>query len=72
MRLEVSTAIGGTRRAPGTQLRDGHAGLGEHLEQECLELVVGAVDLVDQQYRRPRPGVLDRGEQRPGQQVLGG
>ena len=39
--------------------------LGEQLEQERLELVVGAVDLVDEQHRRPRARVLERREQRP-------
>ena len=40
----------------------------QQFEQECLELVVGAVDLVDQQHRRFCAS--DRGEQRPLQQVL--
>ena len=37
----------------------------EHLEQERLELVVGPVDLVDQQHAG---GVLERLQQRPGEQ----
>ena len=40
----------------------------QQLEQERLELLVGAVDLVDQQHRRFR--AADRGEQRPLQQIL--
>ena len=38
----------------------------EQLEQERLELVVGPVDLVDQQHRPARARVVDRGQQRPG------
>ena len=40
----------------------------QQFEQERLELVVGAVDLVDQQHRRR--GAADRGQQRPFQQVF--
>src|SRR5437762_1060801 len=32
----------------------------EELEQERFEVVVGAVDLVDQQHGRARPGMLER------------
>ena len=39
--------------------------VGEDLEQERLELVVGAVDLVDQQHRRYRAVVRERAQQRP-------
>ena len=46
-------------------LGDRHLEVGQELEQERLELVVGAVDLVDQQHRRHGVGVLDRVEQRP-------
>ena len=53
------------------ELGDGDGRLGEQLEQERLELVVGPVDLVDQQHRRARPRVLDRLQQRPGDQVVG-
>ena len=62
--VQVARAVGGqhdhrrVRRADRAELRDRHRGLGEQLEQERLEVVVGAVDLVDQQHRRPRPGVL--------------
>src|ERR1700730_4891834 len=42
----------------------------EQLQQKRLELIVGAVDLVDQQHRRFGPA--DRGEQRPFQQVFFG
>ena len=53
--VELARAVGGEddRRAPargdGADLGDGDLEVGEHLEQEGLELVVGAVDLVDQQ-----------------------
>ena len=43
----------------------------EQLEQERLEVVVGAVDLVDQQHRGPRAGMLERPQQRPPDQVVG-
>jgi hypothetical protein len=46
-------------------LGDGDLEVGEHLEQEGLERLVGAVELVDQQHRRA-PGVgLERLQQRP-------
>ena len=41
----------------------------EHLEKEGLELLVGPVDLVDQQH--DRPVAVDRLEQRPADQELG-
>ena len=34
----------------GAQLGHGHRVVGQHLEQERLELVVGPVDLVDEQH----------------------
>ncbi len=40
------------RRPDRPQFRNGDGEVGEHLEQERLELVVGAVDLVDQQHGR--------------------
>ena len=43
----------------------------EQLEQERLEVVVGAVDLVDQQHGGARAGVLERAQQRPPDQVVG-
>ena len=44
--------------------------LRQQLEQERLEVVVGAVDLVDQQHRGPRARVLERAQQRPPDQVV--
>ena len=49
----------------GAELGDAHLVGREHLEQERLELVVGPVDLVDEQHRR---ALLQRGQHRPGQQ----
>ena len=48
------------------ELGDRDLEVGEHLEQECLELLVGAVDLVDQEHN----GLVgvDRLEQRPADQ----
>ena len=51
-------------------LGDRHRGVGEQLEQERLEVVVGAVDLVDQEHRGPRPGMLERAQQRSANQVV--
>ena len=75
--VQVARAVGGqddhrrVRRADRAELGDRHRRLGEQLEQERLEVVVGAVDLVDQQHRRPRAGVLERAQQRPADQVVG-
>ena len=51
-----------------TELGDGDLVVGQHLEQVRLELVVGAVDLVDQQHRRRLGLVVDGLQQRPLQQ----
>ena len=51
-------------RADRAELGDGHLKVGQELEQERLELVVGPVDLVDQQHRGPLVVVLDGVEQR--------
>jgi len=64
-----------SRTAPSllrAELGDGDGRLGQQLEQERLELIVGPVHLVDQQHGRPRPRMQQRGEQRPRQQVVGG
>ncbi len=50
-------------RADGADLGHCHLEVGEHLEQERLELLVAAVDLVHQQDRRPafvRDGLQQR------------
>ncbi len=47
----------------GAVFRDGQLEIGQHLQQERLERLVGAVELVDQQHRRRLVGV-DGGEQR--------
>jgi hypothetical protein len=47
----------------GADLRNRHGELREHFQQERLELVVGAVDLVDEQHTRVG---LDRLQQRAG------
>jgi hypothetical protein len=57
-------------RPDRSDLRDRHAGLSQHLEQESLEVVVGAIQLVDQQHRGHRPGMLNRLQQGPGRQEL--
>ena len=58
-------------RGDRPQLGDRHLGSRQQLEQERLEVVVGSVDLVDQQDRRARARVLERPQQRPADQVLG-
>ena len=58
-------------RPDRADLGDRHCGVGEQLEQERLEVVIRAVDLVDQQDGRPRAGVLERAEQRTANQVVG-
>ena len=45
-------------------------GVGQQFKQECLEVVVGTVDLVDQEHGRQRARVAQRGEQRPRDQEL--
>ena len=55
-------------RPHGPELGDRDLEVRQHLEQERLELVVGAVDLVDQQHDRVR--ALDRLQQRPRDQEL--
>ncbi len=59
--------------ADGAELRDRDLEVREQLEQERLELLVGAVELVDEEDRRRlarRP--VDRLEQRPAQQEVAG
>ena len=75
--VQVARAVGrehDDRRVRGgdrADLGDRHARLGEQLEQERLEVVVGAVDLVDQEHGRPRAGVLERAQERPPDEVVG-
>ena len=52
VRLEVRITTGGRLGAERAELGHGDLVVGQHLEQEGLELVVGPVDLVDQQDRR--------------------
>jgi hypothetical protein len=47
------------------QLRDGDGVVGQDLEQERLELVVGPVDLVDEEDGRRVPPVVDGPQERP-------
>src|SRR5205823_14195201 len=54
----------------GADLRDRDLEVGEKLEQERLELLVRAVDLVDQEHRRRGVVVVDGIEQRAPQQEL--
>jgi hypothetical protein len=51
-------------RAHGAELGNRDLEFGEQLQQVAFELFVGAIDLVDQQDGRTRPGRIDRLEQR--------
>jgi hypothetical protein len=64
--LEVRTRAG-RGRGDGAEFGDRDLEVGEDFEQECLELLVGAVDLVDQQDRRIH--AADGGEERAFEQV---
>src|SRR5579872_3044403 len=57
-------------RLDGAQLGNRNLEVGEQLEEERLELFVGAVDLVDQQHRCDRVVVVDRSEQRSAKEEL--
>ena len=69
--VDVAGAVAGEhdeRRRVGAEHADlGNRDLpvGQHLEEVGLELVVGAVDLVDEQHGRYRRTRLDRAQQRP-------
>ena len=41
----------------GAELRDRDRSLPEQLQQERLEVVIGAIDLVDEQHRRSWAGM---------------
>src|SRR5215204_2573429 len=68
--VDLASAIGGqyghgrTFGHHGTEFGDGDREVGEDLQQERLELVVGAVHLVYEQYGRHRPAMLQRLQQR--------
>ena len=69
--MDLAGPVGGQddpRRLLGldrADLGDGHLEVGQDLEQVRLELLVGAVDLVDEQDGRDAVGRLERLEQRP-------
>ena len=68
--FEVRTTIGCVRLSITAQLGDRDLEVGEDLEQHRLELLVGLVDLVDQEH--DRLGVRDRAQERAGEdEVLG-
>ena len=68
MRFEVRITTGRRSAVIGPELRDRDREVGQELEQERLELVVGPVDLVDQQDHGLIRAGLQRVEQRPAQQ----
>ena len=67
MPFEVSTTRGIEMALNGAELRNADLEIGQQLQQERLEFLVGAIDLVDQQHRRLF--APDRGEQRSLQQI---
>ena len=72
VRLEVTITIGGCRRLHRAELGDRHLEIGEHFQQERLERLVGAVELVDEQHRRAGRIGRQRFQQRPPhQEALG-
>ena len=71
VRFEVRTTRGAWVGADRADLGHRDLEVGQDLEQVRLELLVGAVDLVDQQDRRGAVGGLERLEQRPLEQELG-
>src|SRR5215813_13206122 len=70
---EFARGVGGEHHArdrgrlDGAELRNADLEVGQELEQEGLEFLVGAVDLVDQQHRRLV--AADRGEERALEQI---
>ena len=73
--VDFACAVGGDDheglpvRLQRAQLRDRDLEVGEHLQQERLELLVGAVDLVDEQHGRPVAVGGDRLQQRAADQI---
>jgi hypothetical protein len=73
--VQIATAVRGehgdgrTGRDERTQLGNGDSSLAEKLEQQRLEFVVRAVDLVDQQHGRSRPAVAHTLKDRPVHQI---
>ena len=70
MRLEVKTTAGGWVAAI-VPISGTVRAFAQQLEEEGLEVVVGAIELVDQQDRGAWPGVLERTQQRAADEVLG-
>ena len=76
--MNLSGAVGGDnhyrryRGADNSYLGNGHLEVGEYLQQESLELLVGPVKFIDQQHRGSsfRGRELDRLEKRARQQIL--
>jgi len=56
----------------GAYFRDRHREIAQQLEQERLELLVGAIDLVDQQHGRLGALIRQRGQERPPEEKLFG
>ena len=74
--VDLAGAVGGEDHhrdvlgADGADLGDGDLEVGEEFQQERLQLLIGAVDLVDEQDGRPLVGGVDRLQQRPLEQEL--
>ncbi len=65
VRLDVRMTSGGVGGPDRAELGNRDLELGQQLEEVALELLVGAIDLVDQQDRRARARRIDRLQQRP-------
>ncbi len=70
VRFEVRTTRGGVSARIGADLGDGDLEVGQDLEEVGLELLVGAVDLVDQEDRGDAIVALERLEERPSDQEV--
>ena len=65
VRFEVRITRGGSVGPDGADLGDRHLEVGQDLEEVRLELLVGPVDLVDEEDGRAAVGRLERLEERP-------
>src|SRR5436309_731833 len=70
-RVKAAASGGRSSTTVATPNGRGPAGLGQELQEEGLEVVVGAVDVVDEEHRRTRARVLEGAQERPPDEVVG-